>query len=186
MGAMQADAGTQALLQGQQLDDPWCGEFLLGAQQGAQQELICLGIERGKAEEGVLDRCHLSWGLSRSGGCGRYRSGGRFRFGFGLRSRWLGKQRLACRLGAEQATRGRLRLWLRRGGRRLAEGRNFFQRRGKRRSGLKGCWCWRGKKACGRLAFGWRKETGGRLVLLCSKEVASRLVFRCRGKGRGC
>ncbi len=48
---MQADAGAQALLQSQQLDDAWRGKFFFGSQKCAQQELIGLGVERGKAKE---------------------------------------------------------------------------------------------------------------------------------------
>lgn len=65
LGAMQADAGAQTRLQGQQFDDPWCGQFFLSTQQCAQQELIRLGVERGKTEEGMLHRRHFR--RSRSG-----------------------------------------------------------------------------------------------------------------------
>ena len=111
---MQADAGAQPMLQGQQLDDSWCGQLLLGAQQGAQQELVRLRIERGKTEKRMLHRSHL--GGRRSGCCW---SGGRFGFWFDLRRRRLRKQRRAHRLVAEQPTHGWLLLW--RGGRRLGE-----------------------------------------------------------------
>lgn len=95
LGAMQADAGAQAWLQGQQFDDAWRGQFFLSAQQGAQQELIRLGVERGKTKEGMLHRCHLSWSRSDRRGlsCGHLeQSGGswsKLRLRLGLRSRCL-------------------------------------------------------------------------------------------------
>lgn len=93
MGAMQADAGAQARLQGQQFDDPWRGQLFLSAQQRTQQELIRLGVERGKAEEGMLHSCHFSRsrGERRGLSCGRLeQSGGgwsKLRLWLGLRGR---------------------------------------------------------------------------------------------------
>lgn len=59
MRAMQADTGTETMLQGQEFDDPRGGEIFFGAKQRTQQELVGLCVERSESEEGMLHCGHL-------------------------------------------------------------------------------------------------------------------------------
>ena len=102
MRSMQADAGAEAALRGQQLNHTRSRELFLGPKQGAEQQLVGLCVERGETEKRMFHRRHLARR------CGRRRLsryGPRFHHRLGL-CRRFGEERHTRSLRAEQAAWG--------------------------------------------------------------------------------
>ena len=120
-GAIQADAGAQTGLAGEQFHHFGGREGLLRAQKRAEQELVGIGIELFEAQEGMT-----AAGLARR--CGSWGSRSR-------RRRWGG---LGCHFG----------LWSRFGAQKVCAGHRGEEGRGGLHHGRKGLWrqtgLWRG------------------------------------------